>query len=183
MAFEDVILSFLPKSRRNNNYCRPLRNSYSINEIIAANSISAIEKIWYRATTKRDILSVKKDRKHGTRYHGINMHTLIAFRHIEIRFHSGTINAKKINEWINLHTNILDSIIATGSISCEEMKKAISIIDIGEKTEMFFKYLSLSNSSKQYFLARQEMFAQNKKIKIDAEAQKEVEELSAEKEA
>lgn len=183
MAFEDVLLSFLPKSRRGSRFCFPLRDSYNIKEVSRANTVGEMEKIWYRSPTRSHTRMVKQDTKHETRYHGINMHTLLAFRHIEIRFHSGTINSKKINEWVNLHALILDKMI-NQSLDTSTFTKINSIIDIDEKTKIFFEYVPLSEESKNYFLTRQELFNKQEKPSIDEKIRKTTSEiLSAEKEA
>jgi hypothetical protein len=157
LTFEDVLMSFLPPSRRSSNYCQSLKSDYHFREIAEAQNIDKLEKIWYRVSNQRDIVECKSESKHQTRYRGINMHTLFSERHIEIRFHSGTINFKKIAEWVNLHARIIDFAF-NNNIDFEYMKKLSSSIDEGAKTREFFDMLKLSKGSRDYFLSRQEVF-------------------------
>lgn len=106
--FEDVIQSFLPKERRVNRYCLPLKNEYNLGKIIEAQSIMDIAKHWYRDSNENNNLSRMQDHRDGTRYHGINMHTLLWQGHVEIRYHSGTLNPEKMLQWANLHARIID---------------------------------------------------------------------------
>lgn len=165
MVYEDVLLSFLPKSRRQSRYCLPLRDDYNIREILQAQSVNDLDKIWYRVTTKVSIRAHKKRKKHDSRYHGINMHTLFAFRHLEIRYHSGTINPQKILEWANLHATIMDRIFENaGNINYSNLVKSNSALDINQKTTEFFNTIpSLPESAREYFLTRQEIFRQHQK--------------------
>lgn len=176
LAYESVILSFLPPSRRANQYCRPLSTSYHIQEIIDANSNDDIERIWYRESQKERLLSFKGNNQHQTRRKGINIHSLLAQGHIEIRFHSGTVNPRKVLEWINLHTRILD-VVEEISINYEELLAISFSLSMSEKTDSFFKKLGLSKESESYFRARQEKFKDLPTILVSDELKKEMEEI------
>lgn len=159
LSFEDVLLSFLPKSRGFNEYCYQLKKDYQLNEILEATSREMLERIWYRESSTDCIDSRKSHNKDSSRYHGINFHTLFSRDTLEIRYHSGTISSKKILEWVNLHATILD--VCTAERSCletYELSKYYAITDIQEKTNLFFNLLKLSESSRAYFLARQSLF-------------------------
>lgn len=183
MAFEDVLLSFLPKSRRNNNYCLPLRTDYHYKEIKDAQIIEDLEKIWYRVPEKKDLKNEKNERKHHSRRRGINLHTMFAFNHIEIRFHSGTINARKILEWANLHLTIIDGIFK-GDIDVGRLNYMNNQTDITDKTENFFAMVGLPKSSRAYFIARQELFEERRILPRDEMVEKEAKSiLSSEREA
>lgn len=108
LVFENVLHSILPQERRANRYCKSLRDSYTIEEIKNVKSVSELEQIWYRETNIERIQSLKGQRYNETRYRGVNFHSLLAQGHIEIRYHSGTLNSKKILEWANLHARIID---------------------------------------------------------------------------
>ncbi len=170
IAFEDVLLSFLPKVRRQNRYCRPLRVDYHIKEIMNARSVQEIESIWYRVKNEY-IPRCKADHKHDSRYRGINLHSLIAMGHLEVRFHSGTINDRKILEWINLHTRIMDCAVH-GGFSSDYLLSVNSNINIFEKTKEMFDILKITESSRAYFTLRQKKFAEveaeNTKLKTFA---------------
>lgn len=160
IAFEDVIQSFLPKSRKNgNNYCKGLRNDYNFKEIADSENMSKLEKIWYRARTNESLNQAKGDSKHSSRYRGINLHTLLSARHLEIRYHSGTINSRKILEWVHLHTSIIDILITQGT-SIDWLARMSANGDIVEKTREFFNFLGkrLSKENLDYFNKRQKTF-------------------------
>ena len=157
IAFEDVIQSFLPTNRRANGYCKPLKADYHYREIYNAESVEILERIWYRARTKADKDRKKENSKDETRYRGINMHTLFRDRHIEIRYHSGTTNWRKILEWTNLHLTIIDYIFNNG-VNFGLLENMIAEIDVAKKTQKFFEVLRLPKESSDYFLVRQSTF-------------------------
>ncbi len=96
IKYNDVILSFLPFSRRDNRYCQPLTTNYTSDEISACKTLDELEKIWYRDGNKYRREQKKKQKYDDSRYSGINFHPLLGHNHLEVRFHSGTINAQKI---------------------------------------------------------------------------------------
>ncbi len=162
LVFEDVILSFLPRSRRVNTYCKPLKQNFHVAEIMNCQNLDELEKLWYRTTTRSYVSNCKRENKHGSRYAGINFHTLLSGNHLEIRYHSGTVNALKILEWINLHGLIMEN-IANGAIQLAKIVEAQNILDQKEKTEYFLNLAGIkSKSSQAYFLKRQTRFMEKK---------------------
>lgn len=160
LCMEDVLLSFLPPSRRTNiRYCAPIRSEYNADEIIRAQNIDKLEELWYRTSDKYDISRAKAEHRHPSRYRGINFHSLFAGRHFEIRYHTGTLNTVKILEWANLQLKIADwAISQENKMSWDDFKEMINDIDIAEKTSLLFDMCDLSPSARDYFLARQESF-------------------------
>lgn len=174
LVYEDVIMSFLPISRRDNRYCLPLTEFYHLNEIKNATSIESLEKIWYREQSKESIEHRKKDRHDSSRYAGINFHSLLANGHLEIRYHSGTINFEKIFNWIKLNVLIMDKIIASvkntdvyggdrvqSKLSLTPLLKTKFTLGLPEKTKLFFEALNVPEDMQEYFLKRQKEFAGN----------------------
>lgn len=162
IVFEDVLLSFMPISRRFNQYCRHLGSDYHIDEIFRCNTVEELERVWYRAKTSNHLAQCKSEAKHGTRYRGANFHTLFREKHLEIRFHSGTVNHRKILEWANLHCQVVDKAIETGLWPAYDPHTLAGEINLDRKTEIFFDMLGLSPESEAYFRVRQDKF----KIKI-----------------
>jgi len=109
LVFEDVLLAFLPQSRRTNSYCKAMKQDFHLREIGLAATRTELEQLWYRVTNKRKLSGLKKNRYDQTRYSGVNLHSLFHAGHIEIRYHSGTISAPKILQWVNLHARIMRS--------------------------------------------------------------------------
>ncbi len=163
LTFEDVLLSFLPKSRRNNSYCYPLRTDYHLKEIENCASREQIERLWYRARTQNEVIRCKGETKHGSRYKGINFHTLLSGNHLEIRYHSGTINARKVLEWANINLRIVERAIE-GDYQYQFFANEMREIDMQKKTEQFFNILRLEKSSEDYFRTRQQSFANTKTL-------------------
>lgn len=83
---ERLIDGFMPNSRRANNssYCRSIRVEHFELKIDAANSLEQIEQ----EITNRD------------RYYKLNTQCFWRQKSVEFRQHSGTINYKKISNWI-----------------------------------------------------------------------------------
>jgi hypothetical protein len=160
VLFEDVLLSFLPPSRRANRYCTLVKNDFHINEIHKAENLEKLEKLWYRVNNRRTIMLKKADKYDSSRYSGVNLHSLFASNHLEIRYHSGTIDHTKILEWVNLHQTILDA-AATGNLNAGG--NISSLVKIEDKTRAFFHTLRLPQRSVNYFLKRQAEFSDTQK--------------------
>ncbi len=163
LIFEDVIHSFLPSSRRRNQYCKPMKDGYHVSEILNAYSLEDLEKVWYRVNTPSFLSNCKSDRKHHSRYSGANLHTLLSANHLEIRYHSGTTIGIKVLEWVNLHCLIMDA-VAKGTLNMSVIESAQEEIDLEEKTALLFKAIGLETKSVGYFLKRQEKFKKRSKV-------------------
>lgn len=158
--YEPVMMSFLPATRRANQYCQSLKNDYSIKLIPKVGSYDELYKLWYKKNESRN----RYDKKHP-RYHGINLHSVFKFANVEIRYHSGTTNPTKIFHWANLHTKIID--YCMGKIGeAPEIDKIISegLTQFGKPrslsrlTNQLFDLLKLSEECQQYLKDRQKKF-------------------------
>ena len=165
LMFEPVLYSYLPYSRRINHYCMPLSQFYQETEIYYAQDYEQLEKIWYREQRIDRVENRKKEKYDQTRYAGVNFHSLFKDGHLEIRHHSGTIDHKKIKNWIELHLAILNR-VAGDSFSTGDILKAKYALDLNRKQELMFSYLGLSDETKAYFLARGKKFSQAVKEEI-----------------
>ena len=169
LVYEDVILSFLPSSRRENTYCNTLSEFYHLKEIKECYSLEEFEKIWYRDDNTRRIEERKQDKHDGSRYAGINFHSLLANGHLEIRYHSGTINYTKMIMWIKMFVMILDEIgkithrnaTVNRNLESYAILKARFILGLPEKTLSFFNAIGLPEDMRTYFLERQKKFIGN----------------------
>lgn len=86
---ERVIDGFMPTSRRNNSYCKPL-TSISEQRIQAAQTITELRQAF------------------GTnRYYKLNLEAYARHRTVEFRQHSGTINFTKMENWIRFAANMI----------------------------------------------------------------------------
>lgn len=161
VAFEDVVFSFLPYSRRDNDYCRRLSTVMQLSEFDLLESMEDIEKFWYKEETGQDIHNSKGHQYHTTRYFGANFHSLFKEGHFEIRFHTGTLNRKKILEWANLHALILDA-CEKKLITSEFIKEYQKSSRLSERTKLLFDKIELPQSSQEWFFSRQKHFLEKK---------------------
>jgi hypothetical protein len=162
VAFEDVMLSLIQFSRRRNDYCRPLSESFTLNDFDLVDNLPELERLWYKETQYGDIVSAKKQHYHASRYFGANFHSLLAHGHFEVRYHGGTLNVKKILEWANLHALILDA-CANNKMDRDFIREANATYKIQEKTKMLFDRIGLSPSSQQWHFSRQNKFSDRKR--------------------
>lgn len=87
---EGVINSFLPESRRNNSYCLSLKTETMKAKINAATSIRKLAE------------SV------NSRYYRINLQAYLRHGTVEFRQHSGTIEFRKMKNWIVFLHNLVE---------------------------------------------------------------------------
>lgn len=159
--FEDVIMSFLPFSRRCNNFCKPLTNFYTLTEIQQCYNVEEFEKIWYREQSLEKISENKKEKYNQSRYAGVNFHSMLSNNHIEIRHHSGTTNFEKIEKWVKLWIAILDYFSQDNYVRDNAMRVQFDT-NIKRKTKKFFEVLKLNDSDiEKYFINRQKLFTFN----------------------
>lgn len=99
---ESVIDKFMPESRRNNRYCRSLREITEQN-VNNAQSIIALQEIAFE----------------NTRYFKVNPQSYSRHKTIEFRQHAGSINYDKISNWVlflnGLVTFAQQQLIASGT--------------------------------------------------------------------
>lgn len=160
VAFEDVLLSFLPRSRRGNQYCRVMKTDFSPRQLKNVYTLQDLEKVWYQTSKRTTIKERKEDKHDSSRYAGLNLHSLFANNHLEIRYHSGTLDSIKILEWVNLHQTIVDRAVYSGLYGMNAVQTACSL---EEKTDLFFKSLNLPDRAVEYFKSRQAKFSDVRK--------------------
>jgi hypothetical protein len=158
---DDVISNFLPMSRRQNNYCKRLSNDYNLKEVMSVYSQSDFEKIWYRCDDLNRIDEMKKRKCNETRYHGVNMHCLLWQNHLEVRYHSGTIDKNKILFWVELNLAIVN--YAVKNFNLADLQKIQALTNTATKRSETYKLLGFDNDSAivGYFEARAKKFCNN----------------------
>lgn len=115
---EPVIDSFMPGSRRNNQYCQSLHGI----------SDTAIRE----ASTITDLQHVFNNR----RYYKLNLEAYSRHRTVEFRQHSGTTNYTKMEKWIRF----LNGLITFASAASLPNRTTLeSLPFLGEKEKLFFK--------------------------------------------
>lgn len=111
-------------------------------------------------------LSVRKRNKmDGSRYHGLNVHSIFYRGTVEIRHHSGTTSAKKIFMWVKINQAIID--YATKQF---RFKKLLEIYQDTNKTtriDKFTELFGLDDTVKQYIIERTQKFTSPEVIETD----------------
>lgn len=157
LNFENTILSFIPQSRSQNRFCIPLSQIFHRKEILDCENLEAVEQLWYRDSDTLSRESRKKEKYDHTRYAGVNFHSLLSNGHIEIRFHSGTIDSDKILHWIALHTAIIDYCMTTPLLNNLIKEKTLK-----RETDKMFELLQKDKRLKpetiEYLFVRQKKF-------------------------
>lgn len=115
---EPVIDSFMPGSRRNNQYCQSLHGI----------SDTAIRE----ASTITDLQYVFNNR----RYYKLNLEAYSRHRTVEFRQHSGTTNYTKMEKWIRFLNGL---VTFASAASLPERTNLESLPFLGEKEKLFFK--------------------------------------------
>lgn len=115
---ERIIDSFMPRSRRDNRYCKSMR---SLSEARIA-----------RAATIRDLQQAFDN----NRYYKVNLEAYSRHRTVEFRQHSGTINFAKMEKWIRF-LNGLIIFAQAGQLSSRTTLDRLPFLD--EKQKLFFK--------------------------------------------
>lgn len=158
VAFDDVMLSLVPNSRKTNRrFCQSLKNEFSLNEIERIGKVDSLEKLWYRTNDLSVVKSKKGDRWDNSRYFGTNFHCLLSQKNLEIRYHNGTISAKKMLYWVSLHQKILDSIFS-GKIENSVIRFGDRYVNTREKLDYMFRILNIRGNLKDYLNERFEKF-------------------------
>lgn len=167
LTYEDVLLSFLPRSRRSNRYCINLRNRFHIDEIEEAKTQEAQEKIWYREMNSEKLAKIKAERGSQTRYVGLNLHSFFHAGHAEVRYHSGTISFEKMTQWAALNVRLFD--VASHSTS-NDILAGRHEIRLTKKTRRFFEAFAIPDTMRAFFLKRQKLFADDRREESATEA-------------
>ena len=115
---ESVIDSFMPRSRRDNQYCRSL-NAISEVKIRSASTISELQRVF-----------------NNQRYYKLNLEAYSRHRTVEFRQHSGTTDFTKMEKWIRF-LNGLITFAQTGNISGRTSLENLPFLN--DKEKMFFK--------------------------------------------
>lgn len=135
--WEPVIYSLLPKSRRKNTYCQPLG--------IKSSELTGFDR--------KKLLKLKRFEDEG-RYFGLNLTAYSKHGTIEFRYHSGTISAHKIINWV---------VFCLSLVEYAKRKKPPMLLSQypvnSESLSVLLTLLKLPEEQKVYWKARQEGFA------------------------
>jgi hypothetical protein len=103
--YENLFFKMLPPSRRNNCYCEKIDNRYSLNKFLRTKDLNEFMKLFYETNWYKSEVTSHACRKHK-RYCWLNLHSVFYRGTLEIRAHAGTVNPRKINNWLLIHLAI-----------------------------------------------------------------------------
>lgn len=165
-AFENILFSLVPKTRKTNRYCQPWRN-FNMHEDVNVTSFTNTKNLHEFAQIFFDdsnsdfdeLLEEHCDGKYNSiRYYALNFYCLLrSIRngetpHVEFRHHSGTMNERKILEWVNLCTQL---VAIAPTLKMEKINELINGCTIDD----MFKVLKINKASRTYLLKRAAKFA------------------------
>lgn len=119
VVIDRSIASLIPKSRRQNRYCGSIQSSVDDSDLDKVKSGKKLFNFLYR--TNNDVSPVDRDSSFISRYKGINFSSLYNRGTIEIRYHQGTLDAKKIIAWADFHAGIID-LVMSGTLTDEDIE-------------------------------------------------------------
>lgn len=189
VVFDDIIMSMLPQDRRENDYTRRTGHRMSIEDILAARTVTEFMKGWFKFTDDTQVTHARGNGGNGAvrgRYCGLNLYSLFNIGTVEIRYLGGTIDPQRILFWANLHQTIIDLAADTENhrLSVKSLQKAALIVDLDKRKELFFKKLKLPSDTERYWRDEIENHRDDDKIifdeciEEDAAEQKNIPELS-----
>jgi hypothetical protein len=153
-ALEPMLFAMLPRSRRSNGFCRAITNR--INDVNFKKFTKspkqvdkyAFQKIWYGQSDEEYLLRTHKGNRGWDRYYGFNYACLFGLGHLELRYHHGTINAKKIRNWVRLNLFMMD-----WALKHYDKKALLHIAKckrMSKKVELFYRYFRVPTKIRRY---------------------------------
>lgn len=173
-CYDSVLVGMLPESRRQKNrYCKRISTAFSPEDIERCRTYEDIEELWFKVTDKDEREKRKKDHYDTSRYYGLNLHSLFGInKTIEIRLHSGTIDAEKVLNWVAINQHILSRITEKDSdlllLSPDNFQNSLlvggsDLFSHKDKLSYFLKIMRFPEKLEKYIKSRTRHFL---KIKI-----------------
>jgi len=109
------LLFFLsqPTSRRNNTYCRSLKEYNNLERLLKKKTLATFLRSYYKRYNIMTTRDIPHDKYFYKRYEWVNLHSIFYRNTIEIRLHSGTLNTNKIINWIMINKTLLEWLLKT----------------------------------------------------------------------
>ena len=134
---EQIIYKMLPDSRRNSRWCK--RIPMTMGHIMDICDDQDFIDTWYQAFDTYPSYEKYND----ARYCGVNMHSRIIHGSIEFRHHSGTLDSKKIINWIEICQRIVEAGIKLARLD----RGNITTFNEYKKTYALSQYIEKSKTS------------------------------------
>ena len=169
-SVEPIIWAMLPKSRKTNTFCKPMTHNIKPEDFskIAISTRTKdeyyIQKKWYKTTSIKQIENWKGQKCGGDRYYGFNGHALYGLGHLELRYHSGTINKKKIRNWVELNLLLFEWAIKNYKKITIDVLNSIENDDVSleKKVNLFYRLFNVPQHLRSYISERITKFRNTK---------------------
>lgn len=145
-AIEDLIYASLPEARRTNTFCKPLARDYRFGDISHKIKPAMIDKTWYQGDIN------KREHHHGSRYHGLNLHSIFYRGTVEFRYHSGSLNERKILNWVNFLLHATE--YASKRYKYREVLALLKMKNHKRKFEYMVKIFKIDRKTAEYMKYR-----------------------------
>jgi hypothetical protein len=174
---EKYISLMLPKQRRGNKYAKRMDNdgisddTYEYKKIAEAGNMEELEQIWYKTSSLGDISNMKSTKYTSSRYHGVNLHCLFSSNgtHYEVRYHSGTLNYKKVLYWANLHVLMCDLVVKAPEKAKELAESLKNKRDLEKGLQLLLDGINAPKNLRNYINDRVEKFKLDENCECDIE--------------
>lgn len=123
MKYESCFDAVVPESRRDNMYCRGIRSKFqsleqAFDAIDGARNIAGLRAVMNGTDSFR------------ARYHKLNLESLVRHGTVEFRQHSGTVDADKMLNWVELVTAFIDCAVAAKAIRATGADKFENLLTV-----------------------------------------------------
>lgn len=162
-SIEDMLFSMLPPSRWASTFCKRLAQDYLYSNFRKEDE--DVQKKWYKETDDHNCKSRAIRKYDSSRYYGLNIHSLFFRGTIELRYHSGTVNPVKIQQWIQLNLLIIDWII--NNYNEKTIQKFFELETGHEKLDFFIDVFNIGYGLRNYIKSRVSKFNPNFFIKFN----------------
>ena len=107
MLMEKIFFNMMPKSRRDNRFCRRFSQDYTFERVLNKNNIARLVSYYYSTQLKAK-KNTPRDHYNDKRYYFINFHSWLSGQTVEFRLHAGTLNYDKIQKWMKINKIFMD---------------------------------------------------------------------------
>jgi hypothetical protein len=124
LKYEDCFDSIVPASRRNNQFCRAIRSKFAslevaFDKLATATSIQGLTRI------------INSDGySSSSRYHKLNLESMVRHGTVEFRQHSGTVNGLKMVNWVKLVGGFVESAVKAKNIKMDGEGKFENLLKV-----------------------------------------------------
>ena len=158
---EPLLYAMQPEKRRESHWCKKMRLSKRGIDVI--DSDDSFVDMWYDG-------NASTEKYHDSRYHGLNLHARVYLGTVEFRYHTGTMNARKMRSWAEICTAIVDTGAYLSrffrnkdsqlSKKQREMKRIFtSNVDHYVNVDIVARLLNLNKEAKAYMIERINKFS------------------------